>query len=551
MDVFTAAEKYIVEMTTRKGGMKALLLDAHTTAPVSMVYSHSDVLQNEIFMLSQVSDRRDTAEIFPDMEAIVFVRPCPESLMAVDAELRAPRFGKYDICFSGAVDPRDLERLAAADVKKRVAEVTEYYLDFLAVDRTLFTSGIVGCGGGGPGGFAPGKLPEIAASLMSAVMALGLRPTVRYQGNSEMCRALAEETTHRAHRVPTGSPGLVLVLDRRADPVTPLMNQWTYQAMLHELLGIKNGTVSFGAGAGKQQFMLSASGRDPFFDAQKYTPFPVLLKSVSRLVGEYKTAEQEVHKLDTIEDMKRTLMEYSRHKERAENAAKHTSLVTELTRVAEGSDMFGADGVGLLEQELVKVSDQGYAFKAVARLVQSRRVRVEDKVRLTALFVLKFESSRTCEKNLRELLDMLGQSGVPRPLCDALARLRAYGGTSCPARSSNVYKLAGSGLFKTEAEEETGDMMRHTPLLATTLNDLAKGKLATAAFPTVGAHDKSPLRNVVVFMVGGVTYAESRVVNNFNKSAGARLGIRVLLGGTHVHNLASFLEEVTLSTPPR
>jgi hypothetical protein len=36
---------------------------------------------------------------------------------------------------------------------------------------------------------------------------------------------------------------LLLVLDRRYDPVTPLLNQWTYQGMVHELLTIVNNRV--------------------------------------------------------------------------------------------------------------------------------------------------------------------------------------------------------------------------------------------------------------------------------------------------------------------
>lgn len=32
-------------------------------------------------------------------------------------------------------------------------------------------------------------------------------------------------------------------IDRRNDPVTPLLSQWTYQAMVHELCGITNGRV--------------------------------------------------------------------------------------------------------------------------------------------------------------------------------------------------------------------------------------------------------------------------------------------------------------------
>ena len=39
------------------------------------------------------------------------------------------------------------------------------------------------------------------------------------------------------------TPPILLILDRRGDPVTPLLNQWTYQAMVHELMGISNGRV--------------------------------------------------------------------------------------------------------------------------------------------------------------------------------------------------------------------------------------------------------------------------------------------------------------------
>jgi hypothetical protein len=41
----------------------------------------------------------------------------------------------------------------------------------------------------------------------------------------------------------TDTPPILLILDRRNDPVTPLLSQWTYQAMVHELLGIQNGRV--------------------------------------------------------------------------------------------------------------------------------------------------------------------------------------------------------------------------------------------------------------------------------------------------------------------
>ena len=36
---------------------------------------------------------------------------------------------------------------------------------------------------------------------------------------------------------------LQLILDRRDDPVSPLITPWTYQALIHELLKIHNNRV--------------------------------------------------------------------------------------------------------------------------------------------------------------------------------------------------------------------------------------------------------------------------------------------------------------------
>lgn len=47
-------------------------------------------------------------------------------------------------------------------------------------------------------------------------------------------------------------PPLLLILDRRNDPVTPLLSQWTYQAMVHELIGVHNGRVDLSQAPGIQ-----------------------------------------------------------------------------------------------------------------------------------------------------------------------------------------------------------------------------------------------------------------------------------------------------------
>lgn len=87
---------------------------------------------------------------------------------------------------------------------------------------------------------------------------------------------------------------------------------------------------------------------------------------------------------------------------------------------------------------------------------------------------------------------------------------------------------------------------QHTPLLSETLDNLVKGKLKDTQFPYIGS---SVLRDrpqeIILFMVGGATYEEAYAVYNLNKTLP---GVKIVLGGTTIHNCKSFLEEVSHST---
>ncbi len=82
------------------------------------------------------------------------------------------------------------------------------------------------------------------------MLSLRRRFQIRYQSGSEPCEKLAQALHHLTtveerelfdygHRPSEGNaPPVVLLVDRRDDPVTPLLTQWTFQAMVHELLGM-------------------------------------------------------------------------------------------------------------------------------------------------------------------------------------------------------------------------------------------------------------------------------------------------------------------------
>ena len=108
------------------------------------------------------------------------------------------------------------------------------------------SSGRRGCAAGS--GASRGVLAAAAATagcsshtLLSAVAASSNTSVCRYQRGSEVCERFAQSLHHltaieerelfdfgsRRHEG-EGAP-VLLVLDRRDDPVTPLLSQWTYQ----------------------------------------------------------------------------------------------------------------------------------------------------------------------------------------------------------------------------------------------------------------------------------------------------------------------------------
>ena len=92
----------------------------------------------------------------------------------------------------------------------------------------------------------------MSEGIMGVVMSLRAKNLqVRYDDGSEICQLLAQDIDSKIQKDQmfidkmsrNSDDTTLLILDRREDPVTPLLNQWTYQAMIHELLGLKNNKV--------------------------------------------------------------------------------------------------------------------------------------------------------------------------------------------------------------------------------------------------------------------------------------------------------------------
>ncbi|CAM9781056.1 unnamed protein product, partial [Phaeothamnion confervicola] len=236
---------WTVGVSRRIAGMKVLLLDAATTQIVSMVYSQTQILEREVYLVERL-DKQLGQEAMPHLKCAVFIQPTRENVTHLKREVSEnPKYAEYHVFFSGVVPADVLQQLAYADEHEVIRQVQEYYADYQAINEDLFVAGtrrMALCSLPNPPEEATALFGRNVKALLATLLSVKRRPSqVRYAATSGLARQLASEVVSQMQAdgifdFRSGGRGggsndgpLLLILDRRDDPVTPLLSQWTYQ----------------------------------------------------------------------------------------------------------------------------------------------------------------------------------------------------------------------------------------------------------------------------------------------------------------------------------
>ncbi|KAJ5902454.1 hypothetical protein N7495_002982 [Penicillium taxi] len=567
MDVVAAVSGYISKMVTAGESasgssstkMKILLLDSETVPIVSTAITQSALLNHEVYLIDRLDN--SAREKMRHLRCLCFVRPSPSSIQLLIDELREPKYGEYHIYLSNIIRKSSLERLAEADSHEVVQCIQEQFADFLVINPDLCSLNLGfplhRLWSHSPDLWNPDSLQRATEGTLALLLALKKNPLIRYEKNSFMARKLAtevryhitqEEQLFNFHR--TDTPPILLILDRRDDPITPLLTQWTYQAMVHELLGIKNGRVDLRDVPEIQpelQEIVLSQDQDPFFKKNMYQNFGDLGQNIKEYVEQYQAKTQNNMNIESIADMKRFVEDYPEFRKLAGNVSKHVTLVGELSRRVGEETLLD---VSELEQSLACNENHASDLKSLQRIIALENVPAENKIRLVALYALRYEKQPN--NALPILLDLLVTAGnVPSNQVNSISKLLTYHNSlQAPPVAGGFSDLFESTSFFSGARDRFKGLKgvenvytQHSPRLEVTLQNLIKGRLKELQYPFLegSGHTRDKPQDIVIFMVGGATYEEAKMVAQVNASSP---GVRVVLGSTSMHNSTTFLEEV-------
>ncbi|EPX74573.1 vacuolar sorting protein Vps45 [Schizosaccharomyces octosporus yFS286] len=549
MDLNLSAQSYFKRMFQEVPDLKVLLLERETTRIVSSSITQSNLLEHQIYLTVLVENQREKLR---HLKCIAFLRPTTQTLRFLCEELRDPKYSEYHLYFSNILSKSFLERLAESDDFEVVKSVQEIFLDYLVVNNDLASLNVPHIIDNTPDSWLDSSLERTQQGLISLLLSLKKKPLIRYDVNSFLSLKLAEEIgyvtqneTQLFNFRKSDTPTILLILDRKNDPITPLLTQWTYQAMVHELFGINNGRVSFQNTSvpGETTEIVLNPTLDPFYNETRFDNFGKLGVKIKEYVSHLQTKSmKKANEIESIADMKQFLETYPEYRRLSGNVNKHVSLVSEISLKVQQENLLE---IGEVEQSMVCNEAEAINFSYIQRLISSS-ISENTKLRLASLYALRFEKIDPAKvASLQGLLLANGVSPIKAAIIPTLLHLSGAGarqGDIFPP--SNIFSRARSGFKGLRGVENV--YIQHNPFLKTIVEDLIQGKLKESTHPYYdvdvpahNAHEKP--QDIIIMMVGGATYEEARFISEINAT---HPGIRVVLAGTTIHNSSSYIDDI-------
>ncbi|KAH6817142.1 Sec1/munc18-like proteins superfamily [Perilla frutescens var. frutescens] len=500
-----------------KSSWKVLIMDKLTVKIMSYACKMADITEEGVSLVEDIHKRRQP---LPSMDAIYFIQPTKENIVIFLSDMsgKSPLYRKAFVFFSSPV-ARELVAQIKKDgsVLSRIGALREMNLEYFAIDSQGFITDNERALEDLFGDEESSRRGDACLNLMGtriATVFASLRefPYVRYRTAKSL-----DPTTMTTFRdlIPTKLAAAVwnglmkykanlpnfpqletcelLILDRSIDQIAPVIHEWTYDAMCHDLLNMEGNKyvheVPSKTGGPPEKKEVLLEDHDPIWlelrhshvaDAserlhEKMTNFVSKNKAAqihgSRAGGELSTRD--------LQKMVQALPQYS---EQIEKLSLHVDIAGKINKIIRES---GLKEVGQLEQDLV-FGDAG--TKDLINFLRLKEdVSRENKLRLLMIYAAVYPEKFEDDK-ISKLMEL---AKLPPDDATAVYNMRFLESSSDPKKSSivpfslkfDVHKKKHAARKDRPGEEVTWQLSRFYPIIEELVEKLSKGELPRNDYP--------------------------------------------------------------------
>ncbi|KAG5488440.1 hypothetical protein JIQ42_00046 [Leishmania sp. Namibia] len=537
------AWSYLNTAFSTTAGLKVLLCDDAVRDILSVAYSQHQLLQHNVVLVDMLANQ----ERYPmkHFSCVILCRPSAASLASVYQELAEGNFASYDIYFTDMLDSALVQSLASADVLNLVSSVGELYISSVPVTEwvclmqlkssplTKGTSLVMN-----PITYSqwdPKSLERMSEGIISMLLSSNRRPVIRYRGGSKVSEKLATEVAARMRKVHATFPDLkatesvLVIVDRKDDPITPLLMPWTYEAMIHELIGFQRGNevvIDDPDAKPEDRVHIVTPQTDTFFGQHRYDDWGQVCVAVSEMVKAYKEMNKFDRNTVSLDEIKNFMNRFPEARKQSVQVTRHCAITSELVAEINGRNL---TRLSVLEQDIVLNNNVTEHSRLVLEVVQDPKTDVDDALRIVMLYQLRYE--KAAGNVITQLKQELMQRQCPPEKVRLIDSLIEYAGQD--QRCHEIFRSSTGHMFKAVAKavgqfgkDVQNVLTQHVPLIKKLINRVYNGTLSADKYPVqevpgcpipAGQEPFVRGKDIIVVYVGGYTFSEAMLLAQINE----------------------------------
>ncbi|KAJ3039950.1 vacuolar sorting protein VPS33/slp1 [Rhizophlyctis rosea] len=557
----------MVQSVNPPGGYKIVVIDPHTLKILNTAVKMHELLDENVTrnylplpsIQIVVEDLNSKRQSYPNKEAIYFISPteaCVDKLIDDFAKVK-PMYAAAHVFFASALSDALFDKIKAATVSQYLRTLKEMNVDFIGMKArcvavrlmqaphltlhpiTAIESNVFSMEQ--PRSLFPlynpvssaaqtFELEKIAKRIISTLATLGEYPHIRYfeptSGRSNLCSRLAHQVQSELDalsRMDTDFPpqtpfkrAILIIVDRTMDMVSPLVHEFTYQAMMNDLLVMEGGKVIYkqegGASTDSNAAQVSSANldeNDAIWNLIKHWHFAEAVEYVrdtfNKFLSENKAAAAALGQpegsegapsggIDALKAMKDTLGALPQFQDMKSKFSVHINICAECqtTFARRRLEQVASVEQNLATGELADGRPTKNVVPDMVPLLTDEDVSPLDKVRMLMLYIITLNGIQDTER--RRLLE---HAKLSLEEIQAITNLSLMGvRLSVNLEKKGERDERGPYAYKTHAkkrakkkggpdDENPYDLSRWVPVMKTIMQEQARNTLDTQIFPWI------------------------------------------------------------------